>query len=220
MVTMPESMSLERTAAAQGLRRRDRADPALEGMHGAVRAGRGDRRRDTPTLHAPAVREPGQPRDPPRGRRPRRSGATPTARSTPGLRRRHRRDDHRRRRGAQGAPARGAGGRRRAGDLAGAPQAGRAAGPHKIQGIGAGFVPDVLERAVIDEVIPVDDETAFDERGKRPAARAFWWGSRPAPRSTRRWSWPPGPSMSGKRVVVIVPDGGERYMSLPFFAPE
>ena len=94
-------------------------------------------------------------------------------------------------------------------------------GPHKIQGIGAGFVPEVLDRSVIDEVIPVDDETALRRSARGgPDARACWSGSRPAPRSRRRCELAARPELSGKRVVVIVPDGGERYMSLPFFAPE
>jgi cysteine synthase A len=92
-------------------------------------------------------------------------------------------------------------------------------GPHKIQGIGAGFVPEVLNRDVIDEIVPVDDEAAI-ETARRCAARegvlagisggaalqgAIEVGSRA--------------EMSGKRVVVIVPDSGERYVSTPFFAP-
>ena len=94
-------------------------------------------------------------------------------------------------------------------------------GPHKIQGIGAGFVPEVLDR--------IRDRRgdrgrrrgrASDGRERRHGGRGCWSGSRPAPRSTPRWSLRRAPELAGKRVVVIVPDGGERYMSLPFFAPE
>ena len=96
---------------------------------------------------------------------------------------------------------------------------GVSAGPHKIQGIGAGFVPEVLNRGVIDEVMAVDDEDAI-ALARRCAARegvlagiscgaalcaAIELGSRP--------------EMSGKRIVVIMPDSGERYVSTPFFAP-
>jgi cysteine synthase len=96
---------------------------------------------------------------------------------------------------------------------------GGSAGPHKIQGIGAGFVPEVLNRDVIDEVVAVDDEDAI-ALARRCAARegvlagiscgaalcaAIELGSRP--------------EMSGKRIVVIMPDSGERYVSTPFFAP-
>jgi cysteine synthase A len=94
---------------------------------------------------------------------------------------------------------------------------GQPAGPHKIQGIGAGFVPEVLDREVIDEVIPVDDETALQaarDAAEREglligisAGAAFHAALEIAARS----------EMAGKRIVVIAPDGGERYMSLPFF---
>ena len=93
-------------------------------------------------------------------------------------------------------------------------------GPHKIQGIGAGFVPEVLDRSVIDEVIPVDDETALGTaRGGRSAGGPA--GRDLGGRRDRGGAGARGAAeLSGKRVVVIVPDGGERYMSLPFFAPE
>ena len=66
-------------------------------------------------------------------------------------------------------------------------------GPHKIHGIGAGFIPEVLNSEVVDEVIPVDDEAAI-EVARRPESR-------------------------DARVVTILPDSGERYVSTPFFAP-
>ena len=97
---------------------------------------------------------------------------------------------------------------------------GGAPGPHKIQGIGAGFVPEVLDRSVIDEVIPVDDETAL--RRAREAARreGLLVGISAGAAIDAALELAARPAMSGKGVVVIVPDGGERYMSLPFFAPE
>jgi cysteine synthase A len=96
---------------------------------------------------------------------------------------------------------------------------GRSPGPHKIQGIGAGFVPPVLNRAVIDEVIAVDDEDAI-ETARRIArtegalvgisgGAALWAALELAGR----------PELQGKRVVVVLPDSGERYVSTPFFAP-
>jgi cysteine synthase A len=92
-------------------------------------------------------------------------------------------------------------------------------GPHKIQGIGAGFVPEVLNRDVIDEVVPVDDEDAI-ETARLCAARegvlagisggaALWAAIEVGSR----------PELRGRRVVAIVPDSGERYASTPFFAP-
>ena len=96
---------------------------------------------------------------------------------------------------------------------------GRPAGPHKIQGIGAGFVPGVLDRSVIDEVVTVTDEAALETA--RDAARqegmlvgiSAGVAIRVALDIARR------PEMAGKRVVTIACDGGERYMSLPFFVP-
>jgi cysteine synthase len=92
-------------------------------------------------------------------------------------------------------------------------------GPHKIDGIGAGFVPDVLNREVIDEVLPVDDEDAIETArlcARREginagisAGAAVWAAAQVGSR----------PEMRGKRVVVIMPDSGERYISTPFFAP-
>jgi cysteine synthase A len=93
-------------------------------------------------------------------------------------------------------------------------------GPHKIQGIGAGFVPPVLDRKLIDEIVPVDDEDAIETA--RVAARregvlcgiscgaALWAALEVAQR----------PEAAGKRIAVVLPDSGERYVSTPFFAPE
>ncbi len=92
-------------------------------------------------------------------------------------------------------------------------------GPHKIQGIGAGFVPEVLNREVLDEIMPVDDEAAI-ETARALARRegvlagiscgaAMWAALQLAAR----------PEMSGARIVTILPDSGERYVSTPFFAP-
>jgi cysteine synthase len=92
-------------------------------------------------------------------------------------------------------------------------------GPHKIQGIGPGFVPEVLNTEVYDEIVPVDDEDALDVA--RLCARregvlagisggaALWAAIQVGSR----------PEMRGKRVAVIIPDSGERYVSTPFFAP-
>ena len=92
-------------------------------------------------------------------------------------------------------------------------------GPHKIQGIGAGFVPSVLNRDVLDEIIPVDDEDAI-ETARALAHRegvlagisggaAVWAALEVARR----------PESRGARIVTILPDSGERYVSTPFFAP-
>ena len=92
------------------------------------------------------------------------------------------------------------------------------AGPHKIQGIGAGFVPDVLDTKVYDEIIPVTNEDAFSagkEIGRSEgvlvgisSGAALWAGIDLAKR----------PENAGKTIVVLLPDTGDRYLSTPLFA--
>ena len=93
-------------------------------------------------------------------------------------------------------------------------------GPHKIQGIGAGFVPDVLDRSVIDEVIAVEDEDALETA--RAAARrdGLLVGISAGAAFHAALALAARPEMAGKRIVTVAPDGGERYMSLPFFVPD
>jgi cysteine synthase A len=94
------------------------------------------------------------------------------------------------------------------------------AGPHKIQGIGAGFVPEVLDRSVIDEVITVDDETALDAAREAARREGLLIGISAGAALSAALQLAARPEMAGKRIVTIACDGGERYMSLPFFAPE
>jgi len=96
---------------------------------------------------------------------------------------------------------------------------GGAPGPHKIQGIGAGFLPEVLDRDVIDETISVGDEDALETArlvAKRDGVLA---GISAGANIRAALEVAARPEMAGKRVVTIVCDSGERYMSLPFFAP-
>jgi cysteine synthase A len=92
-------------------------------------------------------------------------------------------------------------------------------GPHRIQGIGAGFVPPVLNRKLLDEVITVSDDDAINTAwscARRvgllagiSCGAALWAALQVAER----------PESRGKRIVVIMPDSGERYVSQAFFAP-
>jgi cysteine synthase A len=92
-------------------------------------------------------------------------------------------------------------------------------GPHRIQGIGAGFVPAVLDRSLLDEVIPVSDDDAIHTAwacARRAGVlagiscgAALWGALQVAAR----------PESAGRRIVVIMPDSGERYISQTFFSP-
>jgi cysteine synthase len=92
-------------------------------------------------------------------------------------------------------------------------------GPHKIQGIGAGFIPKVLNLDLLDEVIAVDDEDAIETArllarregvlGGISCGAAVWASLQIASR----------PEFRSARVATILPDSGERYVSTPFFAP-
>ncbi|MBR3732888.1 MAG: pyridoxal-phosphate dependent enzyme, partial [Spirochaetales bacterium] len=92
------------------------------------------------------------------------------------------------------------------------------AGSHKIQGIGAGFVPDVLDTKIYDEIIPVTNDDAFavgKAIGKKEgvlvgisSGAAAWAAIQLAKR----------PENAGKNIVVLLPDTGDRYLSTPLFA--
>ncbi len=96
--------------------------------------------------------------------------------------------------------------------------AGGAPGPHKIQGIGAGFVPEVLDRSVIDEVVGVDDEDALEAAHRTGREEGVLIGISAGAAVHASLELAARPEMHGKRIVTIICDGGERYMSLPFFA--
>jgi cysteine synthase A len=97
---------------------------------------------------------------------------------------------------------------------------GQRPGPHRIQGIGAGFVPPVLDRDLLDEVIAVDDDDAVETArsvarregvlGGISCGAALWAALQVAQRDEAR----------GWNIAVVLPDSGERYVSTPFFAPE
>jgi cysteine synthase len=96
---------------------------------------------------------------------------------------------------------------------------GGAAGPHKIQGIGAGFVPKVLDRSVIDEIVAVDDEDALETARLATRKEGVLAGISAGANIRAALEIAGRPELAGKRVVTIVCDSGERYVSLPFFAP-
>jgi cysteine synthase len=92
-------------------------------------------------------------------------------------------------------------------------------GPHKIQGIGAGFVPDVLDLDVVDEIVPVDDEDALDTARAVSRREGILAGISGGAALWAAIEVGSRPELEGARIVAVVPDSGERYVSTPFFAP-
>ena len=93
-------------------------------------------------------------------------------------------------------------------------------GPHNIQGIGPGFVPEVLDRSVIDEIVTVEDDVAIEVAHQCALREGLLVGISAGAAIYAALQLASRPELAGKRVVTVVPDGGERYMSLPFFAPD
>ena len=93
-------------------------------------------------------------------------------------------------------------------------------GPHKIQGIGAGFVPSVLNREILDEVIPIDDEDAIQTAWKVARTEGVLAGLSCGAALAGALQVAARPESQGKKIVVMLPDSGERYASAPFFVPD
>jgi len=92
------------------------------------------------------------------------------------------------------------------------------AGPHKIQGIGAGFVPEVLNTGVFDEIIKVKNEDAFATGRELSKAEGLLVGISSGAALWAATELSKRPENKGKNIVVILPDTGERYLSTPLFS--
>lgn len=93
-------------------------------------------------------------------------------------------------------------------------------GPHKIQGIGAGFVPDVLNKGVLDEIIKVKNEEAFEASRKIAKTEGLLVGISSGAALHAATLLAQRPENKGKTIVVVLPDTGERYLSTTLFSEE
>ena len=91
---------------------------------------------------------------------------------------------------------------------------GGAPGPHKIQGIGAGFVPDTYDASVVDRVLPIASADAIDTKKRLSAEAGLLVGISAGAAVTAAIKLAEDPAYAGKTIVAVLPDTGERYLSM------
>jgi len=94
------------------------------------------------------------------------------------------------------------------------------AGPHKIQGIGAGFVPDVLDTKIYDEIITIENEDAFTEGRAFAHSEGILVGISSGAALKAATILAERPENKGKTIVALLPDSGDRYLSTALFAED
>ena len=91
------------------------------------------------------------------------------------------------------------------------------AGKHDLQGIGAGFIPEILNTQIYDEVIAVTDEDAYDESRRFARSEGLLVGISSGAALKAATVVANRPENKGKQIVVLLPDSGDRYLSTPLF---
>jgi cysteine synthase A len=216
ILVMPESMSQERRALVKGLGAQLVLTPAGEGMAGAVR------RAEELAASTPHSFIPQQFKNPANPDAHRRSTAEEIWADTEG------RIDVFVAGVGTGGTITGVGGalkQRKAGlkvvavePAASAVLSGRKPGPHAIQGIGAGFVPEVLDRSVIDEIIPISNEEAIHMARRLLREEGILCGISSGASACAAVKVAQRPECKDKMIVCVICDTGERYLSTPLFA--
>ena len=97
---------------------------------------------------------------------------------------------------------------------------GNPSGPHKIQGIGAGFVPDNFNRSIVDEILPVSNDNAFETARALAKEEGLLVGISSGAAAYAASVVASRPEFAGKNVFVLLPDTGERYLSTALFSAE
>ena len=95
--------------------------------------------------------------------------------------------------------------------------AGGQPGKHKVQGIGAGFVPDILDMSLVDEIVSVTDEESFEMAPRIAQEEGITCGISSGAAMAAALTVAARPESAGKTIVVVLPDSGERYLSTPMF---
>ena len=92
------------------------------------------------------------------------------------------------------------------------------AGPHGLQGIGANFIPSILDLSVVDEIMTITDEEAYEKGRLIASSEGFLVGITSGAAIHAAVCWAMCPENEGKTIVALLPDTGDRYLSTPLFA--
>ncbi len=224
-LTMPETMSLERRKVLAFFGANLLLTPGSEGMKGAIRDGRGTGgQRPRALLPAPAVQQPGQPGHPREDHRAGDLGRHRRRGRRAGGRRGHGRHHHRHlpllRSRPRGKPLYSVAVEPATSPVISQTLAGQELkpGPHKIQGIGAGFIPENLDLSLVDRVEPVKSEEAMEMARRLAREEGILCGISSGAATVAAARLAGLGDSTGKTIVVILPDAGERYLSTELFA--